>query len=221
MKNKGAIRSLDARDVRMISTSEKKVFGSKGQIFAAAAVIVVVALISIVGIFTIKDIQILDYSFDHRVNNVFREYEVTTAISSTRGDLDGKLLDNLSMYMRSELYPMDIRIIYFMVSVDTNTNGLRVVVGNYLKDTVNISLLLSNTTSPSIVFQLSDGQKNDFVTAAGGNVMMSFNYTIGRNIYSGTRLIRTDKNYLIGLYDATISDDYQTVRKVSSYSVVG
>jgi len=193
---------------------------NKGQIFVAAAVIAVIAVASFSMIFVTTAVREQDETLRYKIRNIAREYESTTSIASAVNSTDGSLLDNLTLYFRKEMYPIDVRTIYLLTYSNAGSNTARVVVGNFMKENLNISLSLKNSSVSDKVLALLDKSSQYFDITFTGDVRIDFNYTIGKNRFESGTEFWSSKSSVTGVYDIFVSDGSSMIRKLDTYSVI-
>ena len=193
---------------------KNKVNRSKGQIFLAGAVILLVGLIvlrNLLGVYgTIEEKRYQEsLLYDDQLMNIKNEYQYIVGISTLQSNVNESAvnyLSNFSNYLRNEI--SDFRVLYLFVFVNGSNQKYSITLGNFLNDKINATVSVSDSTPSNIsIGSMNDksNSTNEFQSNVNGTVNITLGYQIKNLTITEMIPITSNKNITYGLFDITLN----------------
>jgi len=200
--------------------------GNKGQMFIAAAIVM------IVGLFVMKNLFSLYTTVEEKryqetllvgkhMDNIKREYEQIIRTAAMQNDVNGSgmlYLSNFSNYLGGEMN--DFKVLYVFVCVNHSSQKYSVTVGNFLKDKINVTVNVTDSTPSSANAEINDKRNTTWEfqgNLVGANITLVYDYQNSRTVERFP--IYTNKNLTSGFFDIILENDV-FLRKKVYYQVV-
>ena len=192
----------------------------KGQIFLAAAIVIVVGLVIMKSIFSLYAVVEEKRHEDtmlneQRISNLKHEYEYAVGIAAMQADVNSSgilYLANFSNYIRSET--TDVRVFYVFMHANSTSHKYSVTAGNFLKDKINLTV--NTTDSPlGVNYELNDkANKTWEFQGIADEVNITVTYDYRNSQVRDMLAISTNKNFTSGFFDIIIQNDVFLEKKV-------
>jgi hypothetical protein len=198
----------------------------KGQLFIIAAVFMVAGMVLIFGVLSspliveekkFQDVRLLDKNS----KNILNEYKYAAGIATLNSPANVSLLSymlNLSDYYRRE---SDSRIFYAAAMLNGSTQRFSIDVGNYLKDSINITINATDSTPSSIQFVLDDKTNRavDFLATINKMVDITLDYSSGNaRTVERFSLNSSSRNVMLLFSDVSLKDGTYEIRLKDVYN---
>ena len=205
----------------------------KGQMFLLASVIIVLGLISIgnlLGIYkTVEETRLQEsLMLDKQLRNIKAEYESIAAAARLGNDVNGSAIRYLSNFSGLLRNTADVEVFYVFAYFNASDKNYSLTIGNYLKDSINVTVNASSSDPAGIFIGVIDDRKNETRTSAhtitssplSGTVLVNVTYTIkGSNVMEAVPVTISNRNYLILLYDIKVKEGNDFVSVKDTYNV--
>ena len=205
----------------------------KGQMFLLASVIIVLGLISIgnlLGIYkTVEETRLQEsLMLDKQLRNIKAEYESIAAAARLGNDVNGSAIRYLSNFSGLLRNTADVEVFYVFAYFNASDKNYSLTIGNYLKDSINVTVNASSSDPAGIFMGVIDDRKNETRTSAhtitssplSGTVLVNVTYTIkGSNVMEAVPVTISNRNYLILLYDIKVKEGNDFVSVKDTYNV--
>lgn len=193
---------------------KNKVNRSKGQIFLAGAVILLVGLIvlrNLLGVYgTVEEKRYQEsLLYDDQLMNIKNEYQYIVGISTLQSNVNESAvnyLSNFSNYLRNEI--SDFRVLYLFVFVNGSNQKYSITLGNFLNDKINATVSASDSTPSNIsIGSMNDksNSTNEFQSNVNGTVNITLGYQIKNLTITEMIPITSNKNITYGLFDVALN----------------
>ena len=193
---------------------KNKVKRSKGQIFLAGAVILLVGLIvlrNLLGVYgTVEEKRYQEsLLYDDQLMNIKNEYQYIVGISTLQSNVNESAvnyLSNFSNYLRNEI--SDFRVLYLFVFVNGSNQKYSITLGNFLNDKINATVNASDSTPSNISIGFMNDKSNstnEFQSNVNGTVNITLGYQIKNLTITEMIPITSNKNITYGLFDVALN----------------
>lgn len=200
----------------------------KGQMFLIASILLIIGLImlkNLLGIYsTVEETRYQETKIlGKQLNNVMNEYKYTVAIASAQQNVMNSLVnytENLSTFLRTDI---DSEILYAVVMANSTTQKYYITLGNYLKDKINATINVTNSTpSNSVIGILEDKTENttEFQSEINGTINITITYT--KQDIEFTEIfpivVSSTNNLIQGFFDIKVKDEDIFIRMKDIYN---
>lgn len=201
----------------------------KGQMFIVSAVIIIFSLVSLsnlLGIYkSVEEARVQEsLILDRQLKNIKGEYEAIAAAARLSDNVNGsaiRYLANFSELLRSTA---GIEILYSFVYFNGTSKNYSVTVGNYLRDSINATINVSNSITNGAVVGVVDDRKNSTRTfessISSGTINVNITYVIrNENVIEAVPVTVSARNYVSLFYDIKLVEGQDFVRIKDVYNV--
>lgn len=207
---------------------EKMKSTRKGQMFLLASVIIVLSLISIsnlLGIYkTVEETRLQEsLILDKQLKNIKAEYESIAGAARLNDDVNGSAIRYLANFSELLRNTADVEVLYSFIFYNATIQRYSVTIGNYLKDKINVTVNVSNSTSNGAAIGIIEDMKNStgtFVSSITGGTL-TVNITYARKGENVTEIIpiTVDRSYVSLFYDIKLKEGQDFVRIKDVYNI--
>jgi hypothetical protein len=198
----------------------------KGQMFIIAAIIILVGLVEIrglLGLYATFEEKRSEETFvlDKQVKNMRSEFAYTLGIATLQSDanLSGiRFLYNFSNFTAADA---GAKLLYAFVFANSSTQRFGVTVGNFLKDTINITINATNSTPAGYSFAVNDkiNASREFQSNINGTVNITLTYSYqNENITERFPIIASAQRFASVFVDATLEISGEFIRSKEFYN---
>lgn len=227
-----AFSSLRRKNPEKENLGKEKVverFAKKGQMFLLTSIIVVLGLVSLsnlLGIYkTVEETRMQEsLILDKQLKNIKGEYEMIAAAARLNNDVNGSAIRYLSNFSELLRNTADTEILYSFVFYNGTNKNYSVTIGNYLKDSINATINVSNSTAVGAFIGVIDDKKNETRTfeagMASGTVTVNITYSIkNENVTETIPVTVSSMHYASLFYDIKLAEGGDFVRVKDVYNI--
>ena len=203
----------------------KKKIGRKGQMFVAAAVVIIVGLLLMKNLFslysTVEEKRHQESLLPgNRLDNIEKEYEYILGISAMQGGRGNgvEYLSNFSNYLRDDTN--DFEGLYVFVVTNSSSHTYSITVGNFLRDKINATINVTDSTPTMVGAEIGDRLNHTWEfqsSAMQVNITLIYDFQNSRMIEQFS--VNTGKNVTFGFFDIMLQSDL-FLRKQFQYQLI-
>jgi hypothetical protein len=198
----------------------------RGQMFIIAAIFMVLGLVlifNVLGVSFITEEKRFQEgrSLDKTAKNLLGEFRFAAGVATIKpvpNSSAADILYNFSSYIRDEL---DTEILYAFAFVNGTNQLYSINVGNFLDDTINISVNVTGSTPSSRNATIDDRKSDNFTFAASGQgvINVTLHYSLGNsNVLERFAINASAKNFLKAFFDVKLKDGASFIRAKEEYN---
>lgn len=194
---------------------------SKGQMFIVAAVLILVGMVllfNMVGTPAINEEKKFQETrlLSRNLENIINEMKFAAGLATLSSTPNTTAyFSQFSSYIRDET---DGRILYVSVFFNSTAQQYSVEVGNYLGQSVNTTINVTNSVPSGSNVLLQDGTSATKSFSSSGPVNITLTYKDGSADVEERVQIPSGNNFALGFFDVTLQDGDYTVRSKDTYN---
>ncbi len=198
----------------------------KGQMFVIAAILILVALIAIknlLGMYATFEEKRFEETFtlDKQMKNIKNELRYTAGIASLQSDANLSGIRFLYNFSNFTVNDMDAKLLYAFVFVNASTQEFGITVGNFMKDTINVTVNATNTTQPGYAFTINNSinVSRQFNSNINGTINITLTYSKqNENITERFPILASTQRYVGVFSDIILESRDEFVRSKDVYN---
>ncbi len=207
---------------------EKMNFKMKGQMFLLASVIILLGLISasnLLGIYkTVEETRVQEsLILDKQLKNIKAEYESIAGAARLNDDVNGSAIRYLANFSELLRATADVEAFYAFVFYNSTNNKYSITIGNFLKDSINLTLNASNSLPAGFFVGVIDDKKNATrtfeATIISGVAQVNVTYAIRNENVTEVMPVTISRNYVMLLYDIKLKEGSDFIRVKDTYNI--
>lgn len=201
----------------------------KGQMFLLASVIIVLGLISVsnlLGVYkTVEETRLQEsLVLDRQLQNIKAEYEAAAAAAKLTGNATSSAIKYLANFSELLRNTGDVEVFYAFAFYNGTTGLYSLTVGNFLRDSINLTLNASNSQPAGFNVDVVDDRKNETRTFGTpeilGTAEVNITYVIrNENVTEVLPVTVSGRNYIALFYDIKVREGSDFIRVKEVYNI--
>lgn len=200
--------------------------GSTGQMFLIGAILILIALVAIknlLGVYATFEEKRFEeiFTLDKQLKNMKNEFRYVAGIATLQNDvnLSGiQFLYNFSNFTTSD---MDAKLLYTFIFSNASNQIFGVTMGNFLKDTINVTINATNSTPTGYTFTINNTSNisRQFNSSINGTINITIIYTKqNENITERFPILVSTQRFDALFFDITLWSRDEFVRSKELYN---
>lgn len=220
------MRETNGRTAVRQSVRENRRFYSSGQMFILAAILIVVALVGIknlLGVYSTFEEQRFEETFnmDKQIKNIKNEMKNAGGIATLQNDVNLSGINFLYNFTNFTVSDINAKILYAFVFANASNQIYGVTIGNFLKDTINITLNATNSSQTGYTFMINNSVNvsRQFNSNINGTINITLTYTKqNENVTERFPVLVSTQKSVALFFDIQLSRSNEFIRAKDVYN---